>query len=505
MSARPIALCALAIAGVVGCRSHAEPMGERREGLPPARGGVLHLASSGDLRGLDPAIAYDTESQVFVDLIYASLVAYDRAGNLVGDLAERWEESADGLNYRFFLRAQILMQDGNALTADDVVRSAERALHPDTPCPGAQFFEHLAGLKEYQARKAEHLAGVVAEGDHVVRFTLTRPDPTFVHLLALSFLRPVCRSAGARYDDAFSTRACGAGAFSLASLDPGTAARLRRFDGYHDAAHVYLDGVELRMETPKLTQKMLFERGEIDFLYEFERPDWVYFRTHPRWSKYGYEVIERATYGESLNTEMSPFTDVRVRQAFASALNRPNLAKYTEGGSHVTGRVIPPGVPGNDDGYVGQTFDLPRARKLMADAGFAFDPTRDLGGYPTPITYLTSEGDSSVRWAQLVQYDLKQIGVQMQIRVVSFSQFLAMTGRPQTVQMGYVGWLMDFPDASNLFEARFASASIAPEESQNVSFYRSAELDALLTRAHDERDPKRRAAMYSQADRIVCD
>jgi ABC-type transport system substrate-binding protein len=504
IAARSPSIVAIAIA-LAGCRSHADPLGVRREGLSPARGGVMRLATTSDVRGLDPAVAYDTESQTYVDLIFDGVVGYDLEGNLVPALAERWDVSDDGLVYRFFLRANVLMQDGNVLDAHDVVRSIERALHPDTPCPGAQFYERIAGLADYQARRSEHLAGVVAEDDRVVRVTLSRADPTFVHMMAMVFARPVCRSAGARYDDGFSAKACGAGPFALASMEPGVAIRLRRFDGHYDAAHVYLDGVELKMNTSKITQKMLFERGEIDFLYELERPDWRYFRTHPIWSKYGIERIERAIFGESLNTEMPPFTDVRVRQAFAAAFNRPNLAKYVEGGSQVATRVIPPGVPGHDDGYVGQTFDLPRARRLMAEAGYPYDPTSGRGGLPAPVTYLTGEGDSALRWAQLVQYDLAQIGVQMPIRVVSFAQFLAMTGRPKTVAMSYVGWNMDFPDASNLFEARFSSHAIAAEESQNISFYRNDAFDALLDRAHDERDPKRRAAMYSQADRIVCE
>jgi ABC-type transport system substrate-binding protein len=507
LASTAMAIAALAIVGSsasLGCRRAPGPIGARTEGAP-RRGGVLHLANSVDLRTIDPAVAFDTETQPWLELLYAGLVDYDEKGKLVGDLAERWETSADGKTYRFFLRHGVKMHDGASFEADDVKRSVERALHPKTSCPGSSFFERIDGYDAYTSGAAAHLDGVIVESPHVVTFRLARPDPAFLSVLALDFLRPVCKSAGDRYDDTFSLHACGAGPFQVDDWQPGRFLRVKRFDAYWDARGTYLDAAELRMNVPTLTQRFQFERGEQDLLGEFERPDRVRYGTDPRWAPYAIERIDAAVYGEFMNTEMRPFDDVRVRRAVAAAINKPHLEKYVEGGSRITGHLFPPAIPGYDPDYQGQTYDLAKARALMAEAGLAYDPATGRGGWPQPIQYYAGDAEGAVRWAALVQYDLAQIGLRIEIKVTSFSQYLAETGRRKTAAMGFTGWNIDYPDPSDFLEPIFSSRAIMDEESQNHAFYRNPKLDALLDRAHDELDPDARLKMYREAERIVVD
>jgi ABC-type transport system substrate-binding protein len=196
-----------------GCQRGSSPRGRPTEGAAPARGGNLRIATFSDLRSLDPAVAMDTESQPYLNLMFAGLVDYDQRGNVVGDLAERFERSDDGLSYRFFLRHGVTMHDGSELVADDVKRSIERTLSPDTPCPAITFYERIAGLESFRARKTQHLDGVVVEGPHLVTIKLSSKDATFLPALALPFLRPVCKSAGEKYDDSFQNQPCGAGRY----------------------------------------------------------------------------------------------------------------------------------------------------------------------------------------------------------------------------------------------------------------------------------------------------
>ena len=251
--------CAAAMAlGVAGasraCSPVGAPRGMRDEGARPTRGGTLHLATYSDLRGLDPAVAFSTEVSPYQDLLFAGLVNYDGDGVLVPELAERWELSADGRRYTFYLRHGVQMHDGAELTADDVRRSIERALYPDTPCPVAAFYDRIEGFAAYQQRQSDRLAGLEVEGRYTIAIRLGRPDATFLSVLALPALRPVCRSAGSRYTDTFK-HAFGSGFLSLKGLATGEAAATaqirafltprpptRSFDGYVDTTIQLLRG-----------------------------------------------------------------------------------------------------------------------------------------------------------------------------------------------------------------------------------------------------------------------
>jgi len=500
---------AVALTASIGCQKKdgSAPRAKPTEGAIPHKGGTLRLATYSDLRALDPAVAMDTESAPYLNLMFSGLVDYDDKGNIVGDLAERFERSDDGLTYRFFLRAGVRMHDGSELTADDVKRSVERTLRSETPCPALAFYERIAGLAEFRNKTTPSLTGVGVEGPRVVTFKLARPDATFLAVLALPFLRPVCKSAGTKYDDTFQNAPCGAGPFRFDTWQPGRVLRVRRFDGHYDVANTYLDAIELRMDVPRLTQRFMLERGEIDaILNEFERPGAIYFRTHPEWSKYLTQTPVPEFYGDFMNVEMRPFDDKRIRQAVAAALNRPNLQKYYEGWTVVTGHLLPPGIPGHEPHPpYEQKYDLARARALMAAAGYPYDAKTGKGGYPETITYYAGEGEGAIRYAQLLQQDLAQIGVRIEVKETSFAQYLAMAGRPKTTAFGYFGWLLDFADPSDFFEPLFSSSAIAEEDSQNRSFYRNPELDALLERAHAELDGDKRIVMYKEAERIVCD
>lgn len=505
-----LAVLALALlAGPLACGKRGEgrgPKGRPSTATSPVRGGTLRYATFVSVRTLDPAVAFDTESQPLLNLLFAGLVDYGPSGEIVPDLAERWELFDGGKAYRFFLRTGLTFHDGSPLDATDLQRSIERTLAPATPCPVASFYEPIEGVTAYRAGKAKAISGVVVESPHVLVIRLQKPDATFLPILALSPLRPVCKSGGRAYDDQFQQKACGAGPFRLAEWLPGQRIRVVRFPGWHEPGKPYLDAIELSENVSRVTQRLMVERGELDGIFnEFERPGAIHFRTHPEWSKYFTEMPSPDVYGEFMNVHMAPFDDVRVRRAVAMAVDRPHLAKYYEGWARVTDHVIPPGIPGYDPEFHGQKTDVQAARALMAEAGYAYDPKTGKGGYPQTITYWAGPGETAIRAGTLLQYDLSHIGLRIEIKETSFAQFLAVVGRPKEARMGYGAWLMDYADPSDFFEPTFSSAGIAPEESQNWAFYSTPELDALLARAHGEIDQEKRLAMYREADRIVCD
>ena len=126
------------------------------EGAAPRRGGVLDLATFGDVRAsLDPANITDGLAPQIVEQLFAGLVDYDKDGRIQPDIAERWIVDDDGTTYRFFLRPGVRFHDGDEVTADDVKRSAERALHGSAPNPSATSFSMIVGADEILERRAD--------------------------------------------------------------------------------------------------------------------------------------------------------------------------------------------------------------------------------------------------------------------------------------------------------------------------------------------------------------
>lgn len=507
----PLALAIAAVALVVaplGCDKGlpAPIAGLHGDGATPQRGGTLHLASFADLRGgLDPAVSVDGLSLGPIHLMFAGLVDYDGQGHVVPDLADHWDVDDGGRTYRFVLRTGVTMQDGSELTADDVRRSVERALHPSTPDPNGSYFTNLAGYEAYAAGKAEHLEGVTVESRYVVSFHLVQADATFPYLATLHTLRPTCKSAGDRYSDTWLP--CGAGPFKLlpGGWQRGTSLRLVRHEGYFRAGLPYLDAVEWTYNMVALPQRLRFESGELDVVRELSQADEARFAADPRWK--GLEIAEsdNRIYGEAMNTRMPPFDNVEIRRAVAAAIDRTHYALLQPTRMSPLYQALPRSIADDDPSFPGQRYDYAAALEHMKKAGYPYDPATDTGGWPQPIDYLMYDQGLPAVTGQLLQQDVAKIGLRLRLRMVSWAAFLAIQQRPDGAAMSQGNWQLDYPDPSTVFDKLFITEAISPEGSLNTAFYSNPRLDDLVARAHLEMDASVRKALYRQANAIVCD
>ncbi|HEX4448711.1 MAG TPA: ABC transporter substrate-binding protein, partial [Polyangiaceae bacterium] len=445
----------------------------------------------------------------------AGLVDFDARGHVVPDLAERYEVADGGRTYRFFLRQGVHMHDGAVLTGDDVKRSVERALQATTPNPSASYFEGIVGYAAFLSGAAAHLEGVAVEAppgedvaagtDEVVTFHLGQPDATFLDLLAMPALRPVCRSGGDHVVDTWTP--CGAGPFALreGGWQRGTSLRLVRHEGYFRPGLPYLDAVEWSYDMQPQTQRFRFEAGEIDLIRDMSQADQTRFANDPRWRPFGNKDADLSLYGESMNTEMPPFDNVEVRRAVAAAIDREHYRLLKPGYVTALTQPIPPDIPGYESDLPGQRYDYAAALEHMRKAGLPYDPATGRGGWPEPIVYPVYDQGFLIATAQILQQELAKIGLRIEIRLVSWQTFLAIQQRRGGAAISPGNWLMDYPDPSSFFEPLFTTASIGPESTFNTAFYSNARVDDLVARAHHELDEGRRRALYREAAAIVSD
>lgn len=466
----------------------------------PRRGGTLRAAFMMDIRSLDPPSISDGMAPSLVELLYSGLVGYDEHGTVVPDLAARYSIDDGGLTYRFYLKEGSRFHDGSEVTAKEVERSMRRAFHGKTPNAGRSLYDGIVGLDSYTEGKTGALPGIVTEGKYVIAIHLKAPDATFLSLMALQSIRPVCPSAGDTYSQDF--RPCGAGPFKLDRWDHGQMVRLVRHDGFRPSPH--LDAVEFQLNVTLLSQRLKFERGEIDLLRDLTQPDLVRFQTDPRWKPYGVYDAPKQMGGEGMNVEMAPFDNIEIRRAVAAAIDRDQYRLIKPGIMVPLTQPVPPGVKGHNDSLRCQKYDLDEALLHMKRAGYPYDPQTGKGGYPKPIVYLGYRQSLVEFTSQLLQQQLARIGIRLELRLVSYSAWLAISHRPKEAPFSYQGWNADYSDPSDFTEPLFHSNAINDEDSNNASFYRSPQLDALLDTARKELVPERRATLYDQASELIC-
>lgn len=500
-------LGAFALLATAGCDRGLPPPtpAAHGEGAEPRRGGILTTATFGDIRAIDPANVGDGIVPQILESIFAGLVDYGPDGKLAPDLAEKWDLTDDGKTYRFTLRQGVRFHDGEEVTADDVKRSAERALHPSAPNPYTTYFASIAGYDEFTAKKAEHLAGVVVEGRYVVSFHLKEPDATFLPVLAGVVLRPTCKSAGDRYADGWL--ACGAGPFKLleGGWDRGRSVTLVRHDGYFRPGEPRLDGFRFLFHVNFLPQRFKLERGELDVMRDFVMPDALRLQADPRWSPLGEFESDKQIEGEAMNTEMAPFDNVEIRRAVAAAIDRDEYVMVRAANLRPADQPIPPGIFGWDPTLAGQRHDYQAALEHMKKAGYPYDPVTKTGGYPETIPYYAYGSGMPAYTSQILQQQLAKIGIKIDIRLVSYATLLALHGRRKTMAFGPGFWMLDYPDGESFLEPLFSSRSINDEDSSNISFYKNPRVDELVERAHHELDDDRRKRLYRDASEIICD
>jgi len=500
---RKIELVVAALAAM-GCSEPASAPLPAAGNASASRGGELHLASFADIKSLDPVVASDTLTGEAIELLFAGLVDFDDQGHVVPDLAERFERSSDGLVYRFFLRDGLKFHDGSPVTAKECARSIERALNPDTPSSFASFYDHIDGFEEFNTKKTEpHLRGVVVEGELVLAIHLKEPDAAFLSIFAMQALRPVCPSAGDKYDDTWEP--CGAGPFKLGAWDRGRSLRVVRFDGWREPGKPYVDAINYTYGMGVVTQRFKFEQGDLDIDRELLLADTFRYQADPKWKPLGgYDRIP-SIGAETMNVEMPPFDNVEVRRAVASAIDREQFRMIKTSALEVLTRVLVPVLGGDDPSFVGQKYDYAAALEHMKRAGFPYDPKTGTGGWPKTITYPIYKQGLYESTSQIIQQQLAKIGIRIELKIVSYPTYLAMTKRRGSVALSPGAWSQDFPDPSDFFDPIFATNQINDEDSNNYAFYSNPKLDDLLVRGRKELDPTARKRIYDEADSIICD
>lgn len=462
----------------------------------PRAGGALRISTYTNLRTLDPAIAYDEQSLYALYYLHDTLLDFEPAGTgLVPWLAESWSVSPDGLVYAFTLREGVTFSSGRPVVAGDFAYAWKRVLRtPDSPFPA--FLDAVDGARAYAAGERDDVPGIRVVDDRRLEVRLTHPDAAFAYILAMKFTAPLDEAFVAAHGGSLRAAALGTGPFVLAGWSEGERLVLERNPRYWRAGEPHLDRIEIRENIPRDVAFLMFERGELDAVDRLAAPDWLWIAGRDDWAPYIQRTPAMSVYGARMDVTQPPFDDVRVRRALNHALDKSHTIKLLNGLAVPSHGMLPPGLFGRDDTLEPYPHDPARARALLAEAG-----------YPDGFTveYVTIKDDNAEKLAQSMQADLAEVGVRVEIRLMSWATFLDAVGRPGGPPFSFGSWVMDYPDPTSFLDVRFHSRMISAHNSNNDSFYADPEVDRLLDEARRERDPARREAAYRRVERILYD
>ena len=234
-------------------------------------------------------------------------------------------------------------------------------------------------------------------------------------------------------------------------------------------------------------------------LQHVDLPDNVYqkMKHDPAYSKY---IKESNLWGLNflgMNVTKPPFDNKLVRQALNFAVDRESIVKLVlNGRAQSANGVLTPGIPGHDPLLSGYFYDLPKAKQLLAEAGYP-----DGKGFPV-ITLEINEDQLQSRVADFIVANLRDLGVECRLSVINFEKHLESIEKGE-VPFFRLGWTIDYPDPDGLLYTMFHSSNI--ENGYNYCRYSNPEVDKLLNEARNETELVVRVPLYEKAEKLIVD
>lgn len=374
--------------------------------------------------------------------------------------------------------------------------------------------------KELVPVKAEDI-GVEAVDDYTLRIKLYQPAPYFLGLLAHQFFRVVPQKIIEKYGNNWTRteNIVTSGAFKLAVHRPYDVLTVVRDPNYWDAANVHLDGIEFYPLDEQTTMMNLYKAGDVDALYNHTVPAAWFDNIKQYTAEYSLQP-EVADEFYVLSVKKPPMDNLKVRQAFALAIDRESLAKFrktldplvdmTPGGVFPKYEAIRDKVYAEElkkqgsslEEWKARIFDAEKARKLLTEAGFAVTKNGDDYSCPSfpidkvSLTYNTAESNKAV--AEFVQAQWKQnLGLTVPLKNMEFRTFLPLLNKVDYDGVARRGWVGDYMDPYTFLSLYYSEAN------EGATGWWDPKFDKMLDDANKTVDPEKRFEILAHAELYV--
>lgn len=432
----------------------------------PQKGGAIKfgMIDFNSTDTLDPAQTISSFTFLIAGNVFEPLTNVDDQYNAQPGLAASWDSNTDASVWTFKLRSGVTFQNGQPLTAQDVIYSFQRQFDPDT---GATFVSVIDGIVDPKAIKAVDT--------NTVQFTLARPHAYFPAVAALNAFAIVPNGL------TDFTKPPGTGPFKVQDYTTGVQANLVRNPDYWGSAP-HLDSVRVVRFPDPATKVQSVISGDLDLIDAIE---YTAMSTVQGASAVKTVVLENSMF-MPIDCDMTqePFTDLRVRQAFKMAVNRDTWKQSVYAGLGSVTPDIP--IPPTDQFYPHDLeafpYDPEKAKSLIAQAGHPDGITINLYTAPT--------GPGQVEAAVILQQMLGASGINVNVNSqtadVYFSQSFL-------VKSFVVGWLLR-EHVSVMLPLIYTGNATIPE-----SKFNNAQFDSLVAQAISSTDLAKSKSLFGDA------
>ncbi|MED1725121.1 peptide ABC transporter substrate-binding protein [Brevibacillus parabrevis] len=493
------ALTVLVATGVVAASAaHAGASEVKTQAVSPADSAkVLRLNLSDEPMSIDPAVADDQHSLTLARALFDGLVRIGPDGKLQLSLADKMDVSADLKTYTFHLR-EAKWSNGDPVTAHDFEYAWKRVLDPNTESSYAyQLFPILNAEKANSGKEKLDAVGVKAVDAKTLRVTLEQPTPYFAELTAFPVFYPVNQkvvAANPAWAEEASTHV-GNGPYKLASWNRDDKLTLSKNAGYWDQTAVKLDKLDFSISRGEDLALAKFDAGEVDMAGApfGELP----LNALPILQEKGLLHTKplAAVYWYKFNTEQAPFTNAKIRKAFAYALNRQAIVDTVlKGNQEPALTAVPVSDKSKQPAYF-KDNDQELAKTLLAEG------MKELGLTKLPpIAISLNQSPVHQKVAAEIQRQWKQtLGVEVQLQELEWKVFLENLHNGD-YQIGRSGWFADYADPANFLELyKEKDGGLNDTKWENKTY------QSLLQQAASQADPAKRRQLLAQAEKLLMD
>lgn len=449
------------------------------------------IAIEGTVQSMDPQNISDTNSISATRGVYETLVTLDENQEIVGQLADSWEVSEDGLTYTFHLKEGVKFHDGTDFNSDAVIANFNRVLDIENPLRSTQTYY----TSDEDGNPVPRIVSIDNPDANTVVLTLLEPWGILLNRLTqMCFISP---AAIEEYGNDVMYHPCGTGPFICEDggwVEGDHVTMVRNEDYWGEKPGI--ESVTITEVPEAGTRTAMLQTGEADMVYPV---------TSDQLS--AVEAIEgiSVTIGESnimryvtLNTQVEGLDNVEVRQAMNHAIDKDAYVEVMYGGNGEAATSVVPKVIQYYESQKAYDYDPEKAKAMLEEAGYGEDN-------PLSLTLWGDNTSQEIKGMTFIEQQLEAVGINVevvQMEPATVSENIYVDFEDAEVNMWYVNWsASDFSTDSSM--RNLLHSSMFPPTGPNACYYDNLNFDEALDSGLAATDETEQKEFYQTAQEIA--